>query len=68
MYLHIIICAYTCVHMHIKKFLSVFVCAQVLEYTEIGEITDLLFSKSDIEISYFTMERYVYMHQIMHVL
>ena len=33
---------------------------QVLEYTEIGEISDLIFSKDDIEISQFTMEKYVY--------
>ena len=34
---------------------------QVIEYTEIGEIMDVLFSEKDTELSHFTMERYAHL-------
>ena len=50
------------VFIYIRKYCGVF--AQVVEYTEIGEIMDVLCSERDTELSQFTIERYSGGHYI----
>ena len=50
------------VFMYIRKYCVVF--TQVVEYTEIGEIMDVLCSEKDTELSQFTIERYSGGHYI----